>query len=46
VKEFLQIAAEIPVRTESETFSLRDANRALQMMKASQLKASAVLEMQ
>lgn len=44
VEEFLRVAAEIPVRTESEIFPLREANRALRMMKESQLKASAVLE--
>lgn len=44
VEEFLRLAAEIPIQTEIETFPLRDANHALQMMKASKLKASAVLE--
>ena len=46
IQEFLQIAAEIPVRTQVETFPLRDANRVLHLMKTSQLKASAVLEIQ
>lgn len=44
VVEFLQLASEIPVRTEFEVFPLREANRALLMMKESKLKASAVLE--
>lgn len=44
VEEFLRLAAEIPIQTEIETFPLRDANHALQMMKASKLRASAVLE--
>ncbi len=45
VEDFLKIAAEIPVRTEFEVFPLREANRALRLMKESKLKASAVLEM-
>lgn len=44
VSDFLRLAAEIPVQTEFEVFSLRDANRALRLMKESKLKASAVLE--
>ncbi len=44
VADFIRIAAEIPVRTEFEVFPLREANRALQLMKESRLKASAVLE--
>ncbi len=44
VADFLHLAAEIPVRTEFEVFPLREANRALRMMKESKLKASAVLE--
>ncbi len=44
VAEFLRIAAEIPIQTEFDLFPLRDANRALLMMKESKLKASAVLE--
>ncbi len=44
VADFIRIAAEIPVRTEFEVFPLREANRVLQLMKESRLKASAVLE--
>jgi propanol-preferring alcohol dehydrogenase len=43
-EELLQIAAEIPVKTEIEIFSLREANRVLQMVKASKVRGSAVLE--
>jgi propanol-preferring alcohol dehydrogenase len=41
--ELLEAAAQIPIRTVVETFPLEDANRVLQMMKASQLKAAAAL---
>lgn len=44
VQDLLRVAAEIPVRTEVETFPLRDANRVLQMLKQSQIRGSAVLE--
>ncbi len=44
VEEFLQVAAEIPIKTEVETFPLREANRVLQMMKASKIRGAAVLE--
>lgn len=44
VEGFLRVAAEVPVRTEFEVFPLREANRALRMMKESKLKAGAVLE--
>ena len=43
-EELLKVAAEIPVHTEIETFSLSDANRVLQMLKASQIDGSAVLK--
>ncbi|MFN2187282.1 MAG: zinc-dependent alcohol dehydrogenase family protein [Candidatus Promineifilaceae bacterium] len=42
--EFLETAAEIPVRCEVESFSLEDANAVLQSLKESQIKASAVLD--
>jgi propanol-preferring alcohol dehydrogenase len=42
-REFLQLAAEIPVRTEVATFPLSDANQALLAMKHSQLRGAAVL---
>jgi|SRR5579862_94279 len=41
--EFLRLAAEIPVRTDVETFSLDQANRALQAMKQSKIRGAAVL---
>ena len=43
-EELLQVAAEIPVRTEVEMFPLREANRVLQMLKASKIRGAAVLE--
>ncbi|MCX7839152.1 MAG: zinc-dependent alcohol dehydrogenase family protein [Anaerolineae bacterium] len=42
-EELLRIAAAIPVKTEIEIFPLREANRALQLLKASQIRGSAVL---
>ena len=41
--DFLKIAVEIPVRTETEIFPLRDANRALRMLKESKIKGAGVL---
>ena len=41
--DLLRVAAEIPVQTEVEIFSLREANRALQLLKASKVRGSAVL---
>jgi propanol-preferring alcohol dehydrogenase len=43
VRELLSLAAEIPVRTEIETFDLVDANRALQLMKQSKIRGAGVL---
>lgn len=43
-EDLLRIAAELPVRTEVELFPLEDANKALQRLKASQLRGAAVLE--
>ncbi|MFW6198435.1 MAG: zinc-binding dehydrogenase, partial [Acidobacteriota bacterium] len=42
-REFLELAAEVPVRTVVETFPLREANRALQSMAESRLEAAAAL---
>jgi len=42
-REFLALAAEIPVRTEVERFSLEAANEALQKLKRRQIKGAAVL---
>jgi propanol-preferring alcohol dehydrogenase len=41
--EFLQLAAEIPVRTEVQVFSLGEANEALQRLKRGEIRGSAVL---
>lgn len=43
VKDLLQVAAQIPLRTEVETFPLADANMALQRLKKSQIRGSGVL---
>ncbi len=42
-EEFLKSAAEIPVRTHTVPMHLRDANRALKMLKHDELKGAAVL---
>ena len=42
-REFLRLAAEIPIRTEIETFRLEDANLALQALKASRIRGAGVL---
>jgi propanol-preferring alcohol dehydrogenase len=42
-REFLRVAAEIPIRTQTETFPLRDANRALQALKNDGVRGAAVL---
>jgi propanol-preferring alcohol dehydrogenase len=44
-EDLLRLAAEVPVRAEVEIFPLRDANHALQRLKAAELRAGAVLEM-
>ena len=44
VRDFLRVAAEVPVRTEVEAFRLEDANRALQAMKHSKIHAAGVLK--
>jgi propanol-preferring alcohol dehydrogenase len=41
--EFIALAAQIPIRAEVEQFALTDANRALERMKQSDVRASAVL---
>jgi propanol-preferring alcohol dehydrogenase len=43
-EDLLRLAAEVPIRTEVEVFPLQDANRALQDLKAAQLRGAAVLE--
>jgi propanol-preferring alcohol dehydrogenase len=42
-REFLKLAAEIPVRTEFETFPMREANRALRALKNDGVRGAAVL---
>lgn len=44
VRSLLEVAAEIPINTEVETFSLADANRALQKLKKSEIRGSGVLK--
>ena len=43
-REFLALAAEIPIRTEHEDFPLREGNAVLQRLKAGDLKGTGVLE--
>lgn len=43
-KAFLRLAAEIPIRTEIETFPLSDANTALKRLKNDAIRGAAVLE--
>jgi len=42
-REFLQLAAEVPLRTEIEVFPLEQANQALQALKKSQIHGAGVL---
>jgi propanol-preferring alcohol dehydrogenase len=41
--EFFEIAPRVPVRTQTETFPLEDANTALDLFRASKLDGTAVL---
>jgi propanol-preferring alcohol dehydrogenase len=43
-EEFLPLAAQIPVTTETYLFPLADANRVLRMLKRSEIKGAAVLD--
>lgn len=43
VREMLQVAAEIPVRTEVETFALEETNSALTRLKKSEIRGSGVV---
>lgn len=43
-EEFLRLAAEIPIRTQVQTFSLNDANAALAALKNDAVRGAAVLE--
>lgn len=42
-REFLELAAEIPVRTEVEVYHLRQANEVLRRLRRSEIRGSAVL---
>jgi propanol-preferring alcohol dehydrogenase len=42
-QEFFEIAPRIPVRTQTETFALEQANTALDLFRAGKLRATAVL---
>jgi propanol-preferring alcohol dehydrogenase len=44
-REFLRLAAEIPIRSEVEAFRLEDANLALQALKQSKIRGAGVLEL-
>jgi|SRR5690242_3598131 len=43
-EDFLRVAAEIPVRTQTRLFLLREANSALQELKADRINGAAVLD--
>jgi alcohol dehydrogenase, propanol-preferring len=43
-EDFLRVAAEIPVRTQIQTYPLRDANRALNDLKSDRVNGAAVLD--
>ncbi|MFZ0213046.1 MAG: zinc-dependent alcohol dehydrogenase family protein [Candidatus Acidiferrales bacterium] len=42
-EDFLRVAAEIPIRTQTEVFELREANRALNALKSDGIRGAAVL---
>jgi len=44
-EEFLALAARIPIRTETESFSLAQANTALAKLRRGELRGAAVLDM-
>jgi propanol-preferring alcohol dehydrogenase len=43
-REFLELAAQVPLQTEVEVFKLEQANQALQALKKSEIKAAGVLK--
>ncbi|HEV8282568.1 MAG TPA: zinc-binding alcohol dehydrogenase family protein [Candidatus Limnocylindrales bacterium] len=45
-REFLELAAAIPIRTEIQTFPLAEGNEALRRLAAGELEATAVLEIE
>jgi propanol-preferring alcohol dehydrogenase len=46
IRDFLQLAAEIPIRPEVETYPLSDANRALLDLKAGRIRGAKVLKIE
>jgi len=42
-RELLDLAAEIPIKTDVQTFSLEEANKVLQLLKQSKIRGAAVL---
>lgn len=44
-EEFLALAAKLPIKTETETFPLQDANLAFDRLRQGQLRGAAVLQM-
>ena len=42
-REFLQLAAEVPLQTETQVFDLAEANQALQKLKKSEIRGAGVL---
>jgi propanol-preferring alcohol dehydrogenase len=45
IREFLAIAAEIPLRPQTEVYPLEDANRALADLKAGRIRGAKVLRL-
>ena len=45
-RDFLQIAAQIPIRTRVQLFPLREANRALNALKNDAISGAAVLQVE
>ncbi len=43
-QELLELAAKIPIRTETQSFPLEEANRALQLLKRGEINGAGVLE--
>ena len=43
-REFLRVAAEIPIQTQVEVFTLRDSNRALNALKNDAIRGAAVFD--
>ncbi len=46
VREFLDLAGAIPIRTRTEVFALAEANTALTLLNAGQIRGAAVLQLQ